>query len=100
MSNKSKSINIEKVIDHWKVTSDEDFDTMVHLFNSKTYHWSLFMGHISMEKLLKAYFVKVKKKHSPPIHNLFRIAEQSGLKISDDYADWLDTITSFNINAR
>lgn len=94
------NINIEKIVNHWKNTSDEDFNTMISLYNSKTYHWSLFMGHISTEKLLKAYFVKIKKKHSPPIHNLYRIAELSGLEMTDAYADWLDTITSFNINAR
>ena len=93
-------INIEKVVNHWKKTSDEDFDTMISLYNSKIYHWALFLGHISTEKMLKAYFVKTKKKHSPPIHNLFRIAELSGLEISEEYADWLDTISFFNINAR
>lgn len=36
-------INIEKTITHWINKSDQDFDTMVHLFNSKDYHWSLFI---------------------------------------------------------
>jgi len=43
---------------------------------------------------------KLKKKHAPPIHNLYRLAEISEMEISDEYADWFDTITSFNINAR
>ena len=93
-------INIDNVIQHWKITSDEDFMTMFDLFKSKTFHWALFMGHISVEKLLKAYYVKKNKKHSPPIHNLYRIAELSRLDLSEEYADWLDVITSFNINAR
>ncbi|NPA36955.1 MAG: HEPN domain-containing protein [Chlorobi bacterium] len=58
----------------------------------------MFLGHISTEKLLKAYYVKNKGKHAPPIHNLLRIAESSGLEIPDEYADWLDTISLFNIN--
>ncbi len=93
-------IDVEKVINHWRTTSLEDYNTMINLYNSKTYHWSLFVGHISIEKLLKAYYVKTKKKHAPPIHNLYRLAEISGIKITEEYADWLDTITSFNINAR
>lgn len=100
MIDKSKNIDIEKVANHWKVTSLEDYNTMIDLYNSKTYHWSLFMGHISTEKLLKAYYVKIKKKHAPPIHNLYRLAEISEIEITDEYADWLDTITLFNINAR
>jgi hypothetical protein len=42
----------------------------------------------------------VSKKHAPTIHNLYRLAELSKIKLPDDYIDWLDTITSFNINAR
>ncbi len=97
---KNNEINIDKVILHWKTTSDEDFNTMIDLYKTKTFHWALFMGHISVEKLLKAYYVKINKKHSPPIHNLYRIAELSKLELSEKYADWLDVITSFNINAR
>jgi HEPN domain-containing protein len=93
-------INIDSVINHWIKTSDEDFDTMKFLFSSGRYNWALFLGHITIEKLLKAYFVKTMHKHSPPIHNLLRIAEKSGLDLSDEYSDWLDTISLFNINAR
>lgn len=93
-------INIEEIVNHWIRTSDEDFNTMISLFNSKTYHWSLFLGHISTEKLLKAYYVKTIENHPPFIHNLYRLAELSTLEITDEYADWLDTITLFNINAR
>ncbi len=100
MNDKNKNIDLKKIVNHWKVTSDEDFKTMIDLYNSKTYHWALFFGHISVEKLLKAYFVKTQEKQAPPIHNLYRIAELSGIEISDKYADWLDLITSFNLNAR
>lgn len=96
----NQEINIDKVINHRKTTSDEDYKTMTELHKSKTFHWALFMGHISVEKLLKAYYVKINRKHAPPIHNLYRLAELSNLKLDEEYSDWLDTITSFNINAR
>lgn len=73
---------------------------MLTLFNSKKYSWSLFLGHISIEKLLKALYVKRFAKHAPFTHNLYRLAEQLEIKLSDEYADWLDEITSFNLNAR
>ncbi len=97
---KKVEVDIEKIVNHWLKTSDEDFSTMNSLFHSKTYHWALFLGHISTEKLLKAYFVKINKKHSPPIHNLLRIAEKFELELTEEYEDWLDTISLFNINAR
>jgi HEPN domain-containing protein len=93
-------IDVNKIVKHWTETSDEDFNTMLILFRSKQYHWALFMGHIAMEKLLKAYFVKQNGNHAPFTHNLYRLAELGGLDISEEYADWLFKITTFNINAR
>lgn len=36
----------------------------------------------------------------PFTHNLYRIAELIEIELSDEYGDWLDEITSFNLNAR
>jgi len=93
-------INIEKIKNHWIETSCDDFNTMNKLFKSKSYNWALFVGHISVEKLLKALYVKLHGKHAPLIHNLYRLAELCEIELADEYSDWLDTITSFNINAR
>lgn len=93
-------ITIEKIKNHWIETSCDDFKTMNELFKSKFYNWALFVGHISVEKLLKALYVKLHGKHAPLIHNLYRLAELCEIELTDEYSDWLDTITSFNINAR
>ena len=96
----AKDIDTEKVKNHWIETSNDDFKTMHKLYKSRSYNWSLFVGHISVEKLLKALYVKSHGKHAPTIHNLYRLAELCGIELSDEYSDYLDTITSFNINAR
>ena len=101
MSNEKKEdFNTEIIKNHWVVTSDDDFQTMIALYNSKSYHWALFIGHIAVEKLLKALYTKLYEKHAPPIHNLYRLAQLCKIKLTEEYSDWLDTITSFNINAR
>jgi len=100
MENNHANIDVNKVVKHWIDTSDDDFNTMLSLFNAKSYNWSLFLGHISVEKLLKALYVRRFKKHAPFTHNLYRIAELIGLPLDNEYADWLDHITSFNLNAR
>jgi len=99
VDNKS-NIDVEKIVNHWIETSDDDFNTMLTLYNSKSYGWSLFLGHISTEKLLKALYVKRFKEHAPFTHNLYRLGELIGLNMSDEYSDWFDEITSFNLNAR
>lgn len=93
-------IDIEKIKDHWNKSSIDDFNTVNKLFKSKSYNWALFVGHISVEKLLKALYVKLHRKHAPAIHNLYRLAELCKIDLTDEFSDWLDTITSFNINAR
>lgn len=96
----SPQLNIAKITKHWIDSSDDDFNTMLVLYDSKIYHWALFMGHISIEKLLKAYFVKTQRQHAPFTHNLVRLAELGGLEVNEEYAEWLFRITTFNLNAR
>ena len=100
MTNKNLAIDVDRIVKHWIETSDEDFKTMLTLYEAKSYSWALFIGHISTEKLLKALYVKRLKKHAPFTHNLYRLGELLELEMTDEYADWLDEITSFNLNAR
>jgi HEPN domain-containing protein len=90
----------EKLIRYWIDSSEQDHRAMNHLFENHDFHWSLFMGHLVLEKLLKAYFIKSKQADPPLIHDLVRIAERAGLTLSDEQMDMLDTITTFNIRAR
>ncbi len=90
----------EKIIQYWVDSSNEDFKTMKVLYESNRYAWSLFFGHLVIEKLLKAYFVQQNGDYPPYIHNLLRLAELSGLMVTDDQKIGLATITAFNINAR
>ena len=70
------------------------------MFEKGDYQWSLFIGHLVLEKLLKAYYVKQINKNPPFIHDLLRLTEKGGLKISEKRKDMLDTISGFNINTR
>jgi len=100
MDNEKPDINVNNVVNHWIQTSDEDFTAMISLFESKVYNWSLFLGHISIEKLLKALYVKTNLKHALFTHNLYRLAELCNIELSEELADDLTIITSFNLNAR
>jgi HEPN domain-containing protein len=70
MSDNKSNLDIDKIIKHWIETSDNDFNTMLTLYNSKSFGWALFLGHISTEKLLKALYVKSFNEHAPFTHNL------------------------------
>lgn len=77
-----------------------DFKAMGHLFEKGDYTWALFIGHIVLEKLLKAWFVRHKQTTPPFIHDLVRLSEKGNLNLNDEQKDILDTISAFNIRGR
>ena len=89
-----------KLINYWIESSNDDFDTMIVMFENKRYSWSMFIGHLLIEKLLKALFVKVNETYPPLIHNLLRLAEKSNIALDDESRMFYATVTAFNINAR
>ncbi|HEY3389509.1 MAG TPA: HEPN domain-containing protein [Prolixibacteraceae bacterium] len=90
----------DKFVNYWIDSSDEDFETMIALYDSKRYSWSMFVGHLMIEKLLKALFVKVNNEFPPFIHNLLRLAEKCNLVLNEENRLFFATVTAFNINAR
>ncbi|WP_031526866.1 HEPN domain-containing protein [Dyadobacter crusticola] len=91
-----------KVMDYWTQSSDDDFETMIALSDSKRYAWSLFVGHLMVmaEKLLKALYVKVNNEFPPFTHNLLRLAEKSDIELTEEKKLFLVSVTAFNINGR
>lgn len=41
-------------IEHWKSGSIQDLETAKKMVDSGFYDWALFIGHLSLEKILKA----------------------------------------------
>jgi HEPN domain-containing protein len=92
--------NIDAIVNHWIETSEQNYVTMQHLLKSKDYSWALFLGHLVLEKLLKALYVKKFHNHAIFTHDLLLLAKKIGLELSDADEDALDKISSFNLNAR
>ncbi|HCX62438.1 HEPN domain-containing protein [Sedimentibacter sp.] len=90
----------EIFINYWIDTANRDNNTMLNLFKSNDYHWSLFMGHLVIEKLIKAVYVKNIDSNPPRIHDLLRLSEKAHIETTEQQKDLLDLITTFNINAR
>ncbi len=88
------------LIEYWVDTANRDYRTMLNLYESKDYHWSLFIGHLVIEKLLKAIYVNNIDDNPPRIHDLLRLADRAQIHTTEEQKDILDLITTFNINAR
>ena len=50
-------------------------------FESKKYNWSLFAGHLIIEKLLKTLYIKTNNNYPPLIHNLLRLADKCHIEL-------------------
>ncbi len=95
-----QEINVEKIIEYWLEMSENDFKTMLDFYQIKRFQWALFLGHLVLEKLIKATFVKIHHKYPPFLHDLLTLAHRCNLQIDENQKDMLDVITTFNINAR
>jgi hypothetical protein len=42
MGNENTNIDVIRIVKYWVETSDEDFQTMLSLFESKSFGWALF----------------------------------------------------------
>lgn len=94
-------MNKEEHINYWLETAEQDYHTMLNLLASKDYHWSLFLGHLVIEKTLKALYVRNIDSDVPPkTHDLLRLAEKAEVITTDENKDILDLVTTFNISAR
>lgn len=51
-------MEINEHIKYWIDSSLSDIPAMDNLFNNPHYHWALFIGHLVIEKYLKAVYVK------------------------------------------
>ena len=92
--------NSEDIVKHWLQSAERNYITMNNLLNSKDNSWALFMGHLVIEKTLKAIYVNKFEKHPIFTHDLLRLASKANITVSDEYEEWLDKVTTFNLNAR
>ena len=90
----------EELTKYWIDASEVDFKAMENLFKSKDYVWSLFIGHLVIEKLLKALAIVQGRGSVPKIHDLNKLANSAGLQLDDQQKNLFDVITSFNIETR
>ena len=90
----------KELITYWIESSEQDALAMEHLFEKGDYSWSLFIGHLVIEKLLKTWYVQNISDTPPFIHNLVRLAEKGELPLEEMQLDNLDTISTFNLRAR
>jgi HEPN domain-containing protein len=95
-----KAFDIMKTVSYWLEGAKYDLGVANAMLKSKKYPYALFMGHLSLEKLLKAFVVKHTKAHAPFSHSLPYLAEKSGVKIPEKILVKLREFMEFHFEAR
>lgn len=87
-------------IQYWLESSEDDWKVANHLFEKGDYSYSLFFGHLTLEKILKAIYVYRLGETPPYTHRLVYLAESVSLTVNEEQLELLETVTDFNMEAR
>lgn len=87
-------------VQYWLESAKDDWRVAKHLFERRDYPHSLFFGHLTVEKILKAIYVNKLNESPPYTHRLVHLAERLSLKMTEERLSLLETITDFNMEAR
>jgi HEPN domain-containing protein len=90
-----------ELIRHWLDSAQKDLAVCESLFNNKHYDWCLFIGHLVLEKVLKALWIREHfPEPHPRIHNLFKLAEKIPLNLTEDQQNDLLDFNQFYLKGR
>ena len=74
----------DELVAHWSDSAEEDLRAMESLFHNGHHAWALFLGHLVLEKLLKALYVKMVDGDVPRLHDLPLLARRAGVELDPD----------------
>ena len=89
-------------IRYWFEISDYDLVTAEAMFNTQRYLYVGFMCHQSIEKIFKAYYVKIKGESPPFLHSLSLLATKGDFfeDLSELQKKFIDELEPLNIETR
>ncbi|MCL5992486.1 MAG: HEPN domain-containing protein, partial [Bacteroidetes bacterium] len=93
---------MEEKVKYWLSLSEYDLDTAEAMLQTKRLLYVGFMCHQSVEKILKAYFTKIKSSTAPYTHNLTFLSKESGIYelFNDIHKEYIQFLEPLNIESR
>ncbi|MBN1615068.1 MAG: HEPN domain-containing protein [Deltaproteobacteria bacterium] len=91
---------MEKHAEYWLAESEKDLPVAESMLEREHYTWSLFIGHLVLEKVLKAIYVNEKHNVAPRIHDLVKLAKSTSLDLTEEQLVFLSEVSDFNLEAR
>lgn len=91
---------MERHVAYWISQSDNDLVVAESMLEKEHFTWSLFIGHIVLEKTLKAIYINEHQKLAPRIHDLVKLAKSTSLNLNDEQLIFLSEVSDFNMESR
>ena len=94
-------MNKTDYIEYWKRTAENSRISTQALFEANRYVESVFWAHLTLEKLLKAHWVKDNPTDiAPRIHNLVRLADETTLVLDATQRRFLLDMNTYQMDSR
>lgn len=87
------------MVDYWLKSAKEIKEIAEETYANNHVDWAFFQWHLAIEKLLKGIIAKT-GKIPLPVHDLAKLAAIAGISLTTQQRDYLDEITTYNIEAR
>ncbi len=93
-------MNTKRQIEYWINTAQDDLETAELLINSNKILHGLFFCHLSVEKAIKAHFVRCTGNVPTKIHNLSFLLEKTDLKLNEHQLLLCDKLMFYQLEGR
>lgn len=80
--------------------AEYDLDTARAMFDSGRYIYCVFMSHLSIEKALKAIFIKDIGKYPPKVHSLVYLVKNAKIELTRDLKEFVESLDEVSILTR
>jgi len=94
------TFNIAKQIQYWKTTALSDLETAEILIDKGKLLQGLFFCHLTIEKLLKAHFVKTNESLAPKTHDLIYLMKKANLSLNEAQTMTLLILMNYQLEGR
>jgi HEPN domain-containing protein len=89
-----------KATANWLAQVDYDIATAEQMLHAGRYIYVIFMGHMALEKTLKALVTEETQKLPPRTHNLIDLAQRAHVVLSQEQQDFLGKINNTSVAMR
>ena len=91
---------MKQQVKNWLDSALYDLETAEQMYESGRYIYTIFVGHLALEKILKAKVQEVTGRLPPKTRNLRHLVKLSSLKVPENMFEFLSKLSDVSIPTR